>query len=70
MDNTEQLKDFLITKKINLSKMCKALNREGLSNPSLYNKLSESHHIELNEGDISAIQAYLYKLKKEIEVII
>lgn len=63
---TQNLKKVLKDSRLNLSGLCKTINKEGLSRASLVNKLNESHVCNLNEGDIVVIKKALREFSSDI----
>lgn len=55
----KKLKKVLKDPRINLSGLCKTINRPGLSRASLVNKINENHVCNLNKEDVRVIKKAL-----------
>jgi hypothetical protein len=53
---------ILSSKKINMSLMVRELSIEGLSVPSLYNKMNPTHKHRFKEKELDVIENYLKEL--------
>jgi len=62
----KDLKKILLDPRINLSGLCKTINRPGLSRASLVNKMNEKHVCNLNQEDVRLIKKSLKKLNSDI----
>jgi len=58
----EALVDVLSDPRVNVSGLCKGINKKGLSRSSLLNKLNEDHHHKMNQEDLDTLKDELKAL--------
>lgn len=62
----KDLKKVLKDSRINMSGLCKRIDRPGLSRASLVNKLNEDHVCVLDEEDVRVIKKALREFSSDI----